>query len=62
VIDGRDYVTPDDVNRVAVPVLAHRLSLTPGAWAAGTDPVRVVAGVVEAVPGPPSVPRSAARA
>ena len=62
VIDGRDYVTPDDVKRVAVPVLAHRLSLTPGAWAAGTDPVRVVQAVVEAVPGPPSVPRSAARA
>ncbi|MBQ3232902.1 MAG: MoxR family ATPase [Clostridia bacterium] len=26
-IDGRDYVTPDDVKALAVPVLAHRLSI-----------------------------------
>ena len=28
---GRDYVTPDDVSRMAAPVLAHRLVLTPEA-------------------------------
>jgi len=59
VIDGRDYVTPDDIKRVAVPVLAHRLTLTPAAWAAGTDPARVVEAVVEKVPVPPTVPRRA---
>jgi len=59
VIDGRDFVTPDDVKRVAVPALAHRLTLTPAAWAAGTDPVRIVAGLVEAVPGPPVAARGA---
>jgi len=59
VIDGRDYITPDDVKRVAVPVLAHRLTLTPAAWANGTDPARVVEAVVAAVPGPPSVARAA---
>ena len=26
-MDGRDYVTPDDVKDIAVPVLAHRLVL-----------------------------------
>lgn len=57
VIGGRDYVTPDDVKRVAVPALAHRLTLTPAAWAAGTDAAAVVAAIVEAVPGPPAVPR-----
>ena len=29
---GRDYVTPDDVKAVAVPALAHRLSLRPELW------------------------------
>ena len=28
-ISGRDFVTPDDVKSVAVPVLAHRLMLSP---------------------------------
>jgi MoxR-like ATPase len=28
---GRDFVTPDDVVRMAVPVLRHRLVLTPEA-------------------------------
>ena len=28
-INGRDFVTPDDVKAVAVPVLAHRLILSP---------------------------------
>jgi MoxR-like ATPase len=27
-MDGRDYVTPDDLRRTAVPVLSHRLMLT----------------------------------
>jgi MoxR-like ATPase len=30
-LDGRDYVTPDDIKRVAQPVLAHRLILNPSA-------------------------------
>ena len=29
---GRDYVTPDDVKAVAVPALAHRLTLRPELW------------------------------
>ena len=28
-IDGRDFVTPDDIKRVAVSVLAHRVILSP---------------------------------
>ncbi|HEU5363144.1 MAG TPA: MoxR family ATPase [Gaiellaceae bacterium] len=31
-LDGRDYVTPDDVKTVAVPALAHRLTLRPELW------------------------------
>ena len=29
-ISGRSYVTPEDIKEVAVPVLAHRLSLVAG--------------------------------
>src|SRR5690606_35954827 len=52
VIAGRDFVLPEDVKRVAVPVLAHRVSLTTQSWAAGTDAAQVVAEIVERVPGP----------
>ncbi|MCW2538308.1 MAG: MoxR family ATPase [Frankiales bacterium] len=54
VMDGRDFVTPEDVKRVAVPVLAHRLSLTAQAWAAGTRAADLVAGIVEEIAGPPT--------
>ncbi|MDH2444019.1 MoxR family ATPase [Amnibacterium sp. CER49] len=57
VLDGREFVTPEDVKRCAVPVLAHRLTLTPQAWAAGTDPATVVAQALAEVPGPPAVGR-----
>ena len=30
-LQGRDYVTPDDIKRIATPILAHRLILAPGA-------------------------------
>jgi MoxR-like ATPase len=35
-LEGRDYVTPDDVKRLAIPVLAHRL-LTHGMRQGGKD-------------------------
>jgi MoxR-like ATPase len=60
VIAGRDFVLPEDVKRVAVPVLAHRLSLTTQAWADGIDPAQVVAEIVETVPSPPVAAAAAA--
>jgi MoxR-like ATPase len=55
VMSGRDFVAPEDVKRVAVPVLAHRLTLTTQAWANGIQATHVVAGIVEQVTGPPAV-------
>jgi MoxR-like ATPase len=55
VMSGRDYVTPEDVKRIAVPVLAHRLSLTAQAWANGTDPAEIIVRVADEVAGPPTV-------
>lgn len=54
-LDGREYVRPDDIKRVAVPVLAHRLTLTPQAWAQGVDPQSIVEGVMREVAVPPTV-------
>jgi MoxR-like ATPase len=55
VMDGRDYITPEDIKRVAVAVLAHRLSLTPQAWANATDPAKIVLEILDEVAGPPTV-------
>ena len=55
VIEGRDHVLPEDVKRVAVPVLAHRLTLTPDAWAQATRPEGVVTDLLSAVPTPATV-------
>jgi MoxR-like ATPase len=52
VLDGRDYVLPEDVKEVAVAALAHRLSLTPQAWATGAMPQAVVREVLVTVAGP----------
>lgn len=56
VLDGRDYVLPEDVKRVAVPVLAHRITLTPTAWASATRPETIVADLLHTVPTPATVP------
>ncbi len=51
-LDGRDYVIPDDVQALAMPVLAHRLLPTPEALVAGQLPEQVLAGIVARLPLP----------
>jgi MoxR-like ATPase len=50
--EGREYVTPDDVKAVAVPVLAHRLILAPEARSAGLGPAELVADALAHTPVP----------
>lgn len=50
--DGRDYVVPDDVKAVAVPVLAHRLILAPEARSAALGAEELVAEALEHTPVP----------
>ena len=45
-LEGRDYVIPDDVKAVAVPVLLHRLVLTSDARLAGEDPERILQNLI----------------
>jgi MoxR-like ATPase len=54
VLDGRDFVVPDDVKAVAVPALAHRLSLKPELWVQRVRPEDVVGEQLESVPTPPA--------
>ena len=53
---GRDFVVPDDVKQVAVPALAHRLSLRPELWVQRVDPDEVVRGLLGRVPAPAPEP------
>jgi MoxR-like ATPase len=52
VVAGRDFVTPDDVRRLATPALAHRLVLTAEAWARHTQPAAIVERCAASVPAP----------
>ena len=51
-LDGRDYVTPDDVKSVAVPALAHRLTLKPELWVQRVSAEDVVRERLNTVPTP----------
>ena len=51
---GRDFVVPEDVKAVAVPALAHRLTLRPELWVQRIRGEDVVAEALEAVPTPPA--------
>jgi MoxR-like ATPase len=53
-LQGRDFVTPDDVKAVAVPALAHRLTLRPELWVQRVSGEDIVREVLESVPTPPA--------
>jgi MoxR-like ATPase len=50
--EGRDYLVPDDVKAVAVPVLSHRLILSPEAGAAALGGQGIVQDALEKTPVP----------
>jgi MoxR-like ATPase len=51
-IQGRDYVIPDDVKKVAPFVLTHRLIISPQAQLRGRDPSELIKDIVSEVPVP----------
>ena len=51
-LSGRDYVLPDDIRRMALPVLSHRLILTPEARMKGISAQQVLSQLLETVPVP----------
>jgi MoxR-like ATPase len=59
VLNKRDYVIPDDIKQVAVPALAHRVTLRPELWVRQVSADEVVAKMLAAVPTPKTDPRTA---
>ncbi len=52
-VTGRTFVTPDDIQRLAVPALAHRVLVAAHAEVAGVRGVDVIADLVARLPVPP---------
>src|SRR5712692_2777651 len=51
-LQGRDYVIPDDAKQLAQPTLRHRLVLAPGAEIEGNTPESALRQVLDQVPAP----------
>jgi MoxR-like ATPase len=52
VLQGRDFVIPDDVKVLALPVLRHRLTMSPGAEIEGLTTDRILREVLDRTPAP----------
>jgi MoxR-like ATPase len=52
-VNGRDFVTPDDVKQIAVPALAHRITLRPELWIQQVNPEDVVRDCLDSCSVPP---------
>ena len=57
-LDGRDFVEPDDIKAVAVAALAHRIVLRPELWVRGIDAGSVIERCLATVPTPATLPDS----
>jgi MoxR-like ATPase len=51
-LEGRDYVNPDDIKRIALPALRHRIALGPDALLEGRSANELLAEVIETVAAP----------
>jgi MoxR-like ATPase len=51
-LNGRDFVTPDDVKELALPVLRHRVTLTPEAEVEGQSVDDRLRGLLQTLPAP----------
>jgi MoxR-like ATPase len=58
-LSRRDYVIPDDIKQVAVPALAHRVTLRPELWVRQVSADDIVARLLNAVPTPRTDPSRA---
>ena len=51
-LDGRDFVTPDDVKRMALPALRHRIAPSPELELEGRDTDGILKGLLEKIEAP----------
>jgi MoxR-like ATPase len=61
-LNRRDYVVPDDIKQVAVPALAHRVTLRPELWVRQVSADDVVSRLLSTVPTPKTDPTARAHA
>jgi MoxR-like ATPase len=52
VMNGRDYVLPDDVKQFALPALSHRIILDPNLWGTKKADQAIIKEVLQSVPVP----------
>lgn len=48
-INGRDFVTPEDIKRATIPVLQHRVIVTPEREMEGLTSIQIIEQIIEAV-------------
>jgi MoxR-like ATPase len=51
-VRGRDFAIPDDVKTLAVPLLRHRLVMTPSSEIEGFTPDRAITEILNQIPAP----------
>jgi MoxR-like ATPase len=51
-INARDFVTPDDIKRIALPALRHRVAITPDAMLEGRKPDDLLKAVIDSIAAP----------
>jgi MoxR-like ATPase len=61
VLNGRDYVVPDDIKAVGVPALGHRITLRPELWTRKVSADDVIARILASVPVPRTDPAALRR-
>lgn len=59
-MNGRDYVLPDDIKALAIPTLAHRVILGPGARLRDLSTQQIIEEILYSVPVPGGDPTAAA--
>jgi MoxR-like ATPase len=55
-LDGRAFVVPDDVKQLAIPALAHRLTMRPELWTQSASDEEIVGQILDEVPVPRAEP------
>ena len=51
-MDGLEFVTPEQIQELAVPVIAHRMVMEPQARFSGVTPQSIVGQVLKSIPVP----------
>ena len=49
-LKGRDYVLPDDIKQLVLPVLTHRIILNEEARLGGEDPEQILTEIISRIP------------